>query len=519
MRRPALRVVLATLLLVTGVAGGVLAGAAPADARPGSVASAGALASESVDPSINTVGSEVNAIGSGASAVDPGTDPSQLATTNVTPETEFRIDLQSTREADWTVVVRYELTNDSETTAFERVAARFESGEVGPSADLYVNLAAGAAEASGREMEIMDVEREAAIDRGIEIAGEEGAVGELRLSFTWTEFLREEGDQLVLDDAFRTADGETWLQSLGTNQRMVIQPPEGYQVDSFPGIGLSLDDRAVVIEGPRTFEPDDDIVVVYTPTTQPVTGPPWLALAAAVIVGSIAIAGGLWAYRRTDESGPSIDVPIGNSGSNASTDGNDASETRGGSGAQAGGETGSGNGAGTEDAASTERTGTSEPSPGTDGTGTESAPEGVGASAERERTTGDSGVDGESDVGDGEETAGDEPDDSEKSAEPDPSLLSDEERVERLLEDSGGRMRQAAIVDETGWSDAKVSQLLSAMAEAGRVEKLRLGRENLISLPDHTPDEGGEGGPKGEDDPNGENDPNEEGSPSGEGRD
>jgi len=45
-------------------------------------------------------------------------------------------------------------------------------------------------------------------------------------------------------------------------------------------------------------------------------------------------------------------------------------------------------------------------------------------------------------------------------------------------------MRQADIVAKTGWSDAKVSQLLSAMAELGRVEKLRLGRENLISIPD-----------------------------------
>jgi len=55
------------------------------------------------------------------------------------------------------------------------------------------------------------------------------------------------------------------------------------------------------------------------------------------------------------------------------------------------------------------------------------------------------------------------------------SLLSDEERVERLLEDNGGRMRQADIVAKTGWSDAKVSQLLSAMAELGRVEKAPAG--------------------------------------------
>jgi hypothetical protein len=66
----------------------------------------------------------------------------------------------------------------------------------------------------------------------------------------------------------------------------------------------------------------------------------------------------------------------------------------------------------------------------------------------------------------------------------DPDLLSDEERVERLLERNDGRMKQANIVSETGWSDAKVSQLLSSMADEGRVEKLRLGRENLISLPE-----------------------------------
>ncbi len=66
----------------------------------------------------------------------------------------------------------------------------------------------------------------------------------------------------------------------------------------------------------------------------------------------------------------------------------------------------------------------------------------------------------------------------------DVELLSDEERVERLLEENGGRMKQARIVSETGWSNAKVSQLLSAMDEEGRIDKLRIGRENLISFPD-----------------------------------
>ncbi len=64
------------------------------------------------------------------------------------------------------------------------------------------------------------------------------------------------------------------------------------------------------------------------------------------------------------------------------------------------------------------------------------------------------------------------------------SLLADDEQVLRLLERNDGRMRQAKIVSETNWSDAKVSQLLSSMADDGQITKLRIGRENLISLPD-----------------------------------
>ncbi|KAA9399073.1 hypothetical protein Har1130_12770 [Haloarcula sp. CBA1130] len=75
-------------------------------------------------------------------------------------------------------------------------------------------------------------------------------------------------------------------------------------------------------------------------------------------------------------------------------------------------------------------------------------------------------------------------DDTAASDDVDVELLSDEERVERLLEENGGRMKQARIVSETGWSNAKVSQLLSSMDEEGRIDKLRIGRENLISFPD-----------------------------------
>ncbi|WP_135824930.1 helix-turn-helix transcriptional regulator [Halorussus ruber] len=75
---------------------------------------------------------------------------------------------------------------------------------------------------------------------------------------------------------------------------------------------------------------------------------------------------------------------------------------------------------------------------------------------------------------------GDENGDDEQDVE----LLSDEERVLRLLRDNNGRMKQGQIVKETNWSNAKVSQLLSKMDENDDVDKLRIGRENLITLPD-----------------------------------
>jgi hypothetical protein len=76
-------------------------------------------------------------------------------------------------------------------------------------------------------------------------------------------------------------------------------------------------------------------------------------------------------------------------------------------------------------------------------------------------------------------TAGEESDPG--PAVTDAELLSDEERVMRLLDENGGRMKQVNIVDETDWSKSKVSMLLSEMEDAGRISKLRVGRENIIS--------------------------------------
>ena len=85
---------------------------------------------------------------------------------------------------------------------------------------------------------------------------------------------------------------------------------------------------------------------------------------------------------------------------------------------------------------------------------------------------------------------------SAKSSSPAPSvsdeeLLTDEARVKKLLDENGGRMKQVNIVEETGWSKSKVSMLLSEMEDEGDISKLRVGRENIISLEGHEPDAAG----------------------------
>jgi hypothetical protein len=70
------------------------------------------------------------------------------------------------------------------------------------------------------------------------------------------------------------------------------------------------------------------------------------------------------------------------------------------------------------------------------------------------------------------------------SEEPPEELLSNEERVKRFLESQGGRAKQQAVVDEMGWTEAKTSQVVKEMRENDELESFRIGRENVLKLPD-----------------------------------
>jgi len=359
------------------------------------------------------------------------------------PATATRIRIEPTpdRDARWTVSVRYALSDETDRAAFDAAEDRFLDGEVGPDATLFEGFAREASRNVDRTMQIEDVDRDVVVHENVssfDVASDETtAVGELRLTFVWTEFLEVDGENLLLGDALTTPSGGTWLLSLEEGQTLEVATPEGYTVTGTPGAAVPLRDNAVIVEGPRTFGENQRVAVVYSPAgTSPPPDPdtpPWRMLTAAIVVAAVLIAGSIVGYRRI---GSGSTAGMGENGDEVAVDGDGGSHTDRGHRRDAAGATG------------------------------EAAPESDESAGGDDATSG------------GEEAE-------------DLSLLSDEERVERLLEHNGGRMRQADIVAETGWSDAKVSQLLSAMAESDRVEKLRLGRENLISIPDGDGDNGG----------------------------
>ncbi|MFC7187998.1 helix-turn-helix transcriptional regulator [Halorubrum yunnanense] len=411
----------------------LLVGGVAAPVAGGAVA-APAASAPGATPSHGGLSGEIPA----ADALGTTAGPVTQIDTDFDPNTATGIRIEPTpdRDARWEVSVRYALADETEVGAFETAGERFLDGEIGPSPALFEGFAREASRNVDRTMRIESVEREVIVHEDpseFEFAGDEAvAVGELRLTFVWTKFLGTEGENLVLGDALTTPEG-TWLRSLGEGQTLEVATPEGYTVTGTPGATVPLRDNAVIIEGPRTFGEDERVAVVYASTGT--VGPPWGMLAAAIVVAALLIAGSVVGYRRR--------------------------------------ESGAGGAAGTSGAAGAN---------GTDGNGESPRPE-ADASAGPNAGTGastDADPDGELSA-----AAGSEP-------EEDLSLLSDEERVERLLTENGGRMRQADIVAETGWSDAKVSQLLSEMADGERVEKLRLGRENLISLPDDDSDADGD---------------------------
>jgi hypothetical protein len=357
----------------------------------------------------------------------PAVDSTALNRIDPPTVTEIYIEPDPGGDARWNVSFRYRLPTASDRAAFRTFGRAYERGDADPGtgldADFFRTLADAASEQTGRDMSIRDASRNATV---------RNETGVVSLSFTWTNFVTDTESGFVVREAVLMPGDRSWLSSIGPTQRLVIETPSGYRVSD---TRFGLENGSVVVEGPHTFE--EPLTVAYQRTAIGNGGgddsPPWSLLAVLFVLGVGVLAAVVYVRRRDGAAEAPAEAP-----------------DRG-------------------------------PSPG----GGDPTPEGAGDGAE----TGSEGDDADAaaESGDGDADAESEGGDEDADDEVDLSLLSDEERVEHLLERNGGRMKQARIVSETGWSDAKVSQLLSSMADEGRVEKLRLGRENIISLPDEEP--------------------------------
>ena len=61
-------------------------------------------------------------------------------------------------------------------------------------------------------------------------------------------------------------------------------------------------------------------------------------------------------------------------------------------------------------------------------------------------------------------------------------LLSEEDKVLKLLKSSGGSMRQSKITEQSRFSKAKTSQLLSALEKRGSITRYKNGRDKIVTL-------------------------------------
>ncbi len=67
---------------------------------------------------------------------------------------------------------------------------------------------------------------------------------------------------------------------------------------------------------------------------------------------------------------------------------------------------------------------------------------------------------------------------------PSEDLLSNEEQVVQFLRESGGRVKQQRVASELDWTAAKTSQVIGGLREDGELETFRIGRENVVTLPE-----------------------------------
>ncbi|MFC6716886.1 helix-turn-helix transcriptional regulator [Natrialbaceae archaeon GCM10025810] len=392
-------------------------------------------------------------------AVPAEADPAQVV----------RIDVDDDGDARWTVESRFLITDEEEEDAFDEHAELVTSGarDVGYDASQFQQFVTAANESTGREMTIEDpgwdeprtVSPEEIDEADDGDSPENATIGVISYSFTWTNFATVDGDRIRVGDVFADDDG-SWF-NVDYGQRLIVQPPSGYGFHEFPS-STSSNEGALIWDGPHEFD-RGEFEITFHRAGSGGGGPggssgfPWWMGGAIAVVFAVGYVLAKRDVLTWPDDRPSLPDAVRRSIDDALDSVRNAKPTR-------------------DETEFVETDGAGSTAASSDGDPSE-------ANADPDGAVRPASAGQVADAASETELEYDEDDSI------DVELLSDEERVLRLLRQNGGRMKQASIVKETGWSNAKVSQLLSKMDDDDEIEKLRIGRENLITLPEVDPTE------------------------------
>jgi len=421
------RRVAVVLLVVIGLSGVPLSAAvtAPADAS----ADASGVTAPADTLGANADSRAQLAAGSGADL---------FAQTEVDPDVVIlRAAAREDGDATWTADLRVRLDDENATAAFESIQEDVETNasaftdQFGTGMNRTIRSAENA---TGREMALANLTVSATTEQAPQ------RYGILTYRFTWRNFAAVDGDRLRLGDALSGF-------FLDSESSLVLAWPDGYERTSATPAPDEESDDSVTWNGRRSFGPEEPRVVVSTGGSG--SDVPGALLLAAVVALAALLAVG-WVVARRLREGETGTSESGVSKAGASESGP--------------GEVGAGE-SGPSEAGESGAAGS-----GADGqAGSESAGAAAGAAGAAGAAAGAAGADGEP-----------------AATEPPEELLSNEERVIKLLETNGGRVKQQRIAEEFDWTDAKTSQVVGSLREEDAVETFRIGRENVVALPEAT---------------------------------
>lgn len=327
--------------------------------------------------------------------------------------------------AAWSFKYRMELASDNETAAFESLQQDIEqnrSAYVDRFRTRIENTVASAENATGREMSVENVSVRAFQQPGGEFVDSYGFV---EYSFEWNGFAATEGERLTAGDTLEGfyLDSETALQfSWQDDYEAVEADPQGDQTTA----------TSVRWSGEMDFSTNQPLLVLEPEDTE-TTG--------------TTVAETETTAAAPNEGGGNVVLPVLLGGLVAVV-------VLGGAGylywrREYGDEGG--------------------PGPVADAGGGDGGDGGDGSAA---------GGDGSAAGGAAGAATGQAADDTPEE------LLSNEERVKRFLGDEGGRAKQQDVVEAMDWTEAKTSQVVKDMRDSDELESFRIGRENVLKLPD-----------------------------------